>query len=120
MFVYSVAEASSLHFLAQWIKDTQNFAPNAIRMLVGNKIDLEREIDETTSLSFANAHEFVLQFMTSCKTNEGIADAFDKLARALHKPDTILTEPRRPQDQLPQGTVDLEADQTDKKSNCLC
>jgi len=85
VFVYSVSEASSLHYLAQWIKDTQNFAPNAIRMLVGNKVDLEPEIDPTTAKSFASAHEFELQFLISCKTNSGIAEAFEQLARALHK-----------------------------------
>ena len=85
VFVYSVSEAASLHYLAQWIKDTQNFAPNAIRMLVGNKVDLEPEIDPTTAKSFATAHEFELQFLISCKTNSGIAEAFEQLARALHK-----------------------------------
>ena len=85
VFVYSVSEASSLHYLAQWIKDTQNFAPNAVRMLIGNKEDLEPEIDPTTAKSFATAHEFELQFLISCKTNSGIGEAFEQLARALHK-----------------------------------
>ena len=85
VFVYSVSEASSLHYLAQWIKDTQNFAPHAVRMLIGNKEDLEPEIDPTTAKSFATAHEFELQFLISCKTNSGIGEAFEQLARALHK-----------------------------------
>ncbi len=87
VFMYSVSEAASLHYLSQWIKDTQNFAPNATRMLVGNKIDIEPlEIDELTSKSFAKAHEFDLHFQMSCKTNSGILKAFDELARTLHKP----------------------------------
>jgi len=86
VFVYSVAEASSLHYLSQWIKDTQNFAPSATRMLLGNKTDIEpMEIDELTSKSFAKAHEFDLHFHISCKSNSGIMEAFDKLASALHK-----------------------------------
>ena len=87
VFVYSVSEASSLHYLSQWIKDTQNFAPNAIRMLVGNKVDIEpMEIDELTSKSFAKAHEFDLHFHISCKSNSGIEEAFKQLATTLHKP----------------------------------
>lgn len=87
MFVYSVSEASSLHYLSQWIKDTQNFAPNATRMLVGNKVDIEpMEIDELTSKSFAKAHEFDLHFHISCKSNSGIIEAFEQLAASLHKP----------------------------------
>lgn len=87
VFVYSVAEASSLHYLSQWIKDTQNFAPNATRMLLGNKTDLEPlEIDEITSKSYASAHEFDLHYQISCKTNSGISEAFEQLAKSLHKP----------------------------------
>lgn len=86
VFVYSVSEASSLHYLSQWIKDTQNFAPNATRMLLGNKTDMEPlEIDELTSKSYACAHEFDLHHQISCKTNSGIAEAFEQLAKALHK-----------------------------------
>lgn len=121
VFVYSVAEASSLHYLAQWIRDTENFAPNATCMLVGNKIDLtEREIDETTAQSFASAHKFELQFQTSCRTNEGIADAFTKLARALHKPDSILSQPRRPSTEDKDGVVELNNTVTSEKSGCRC
>ena len=84
VFVYSVSETSTLHYLAQWVKDTQNFAPNAVRMLLGNKTDLEAEVDPTTALGFADAHEFQLNFQVSCKDNTGIKEAFDKLAEALH------------------------------------
>lgn len=91
VFVYSVSEASSLHYLSQWIKDTQNFAPNATRMLLGNKIDIEpMEIDELTSKSFAKAHEFDLHFHISCKSNSGIHEAFEQLAISLHKPASSL------------------------------
>ncbi len=54
-------------------------------MLVGNKSDLDSEIDPTTAKSFANAHEFELQYQTSCKANSGIATAFDQLAKELHR-----------------------------------
>ena len=87
VFVYSVSEASSLHYLSQWIKDTQNFAPNATRMLLGNKIDIEpMEVDELTSKSFSKAHDFDLHFHISCKSNSGISEAFEQLALSLHKP----------------------------------
>lgn len=88
VFVYSVSEASSLHYLAQWIKDAQNFAPNATRMLLGNKTDLEPEIDPATSKSFASAHDFELQGLISCKDNSGINEAFEELAQALHSSQT--------------------------------
>lgn len=116
VFLYSVSEASSLHYLNQWIKDTQNFAPSATRMLIGNKIDLETEIDQTTAKSFASAHEFELQFLISCKTNQGIADAFDQLAQSLHRSPSgsgsqgLASEPT---------SVDLEHTR-DQRRMCRC
>ena len=115
MFVYSVSETSTLHYLAQWVKDTQNFAPNAVRMLLGNKTDLEAEVDPSTASGFAEAHEFQLNFQVSCKENAGIKEAFDRLAEALHssqsvqgkRPDRmdliIPEEPELDEDNPPQG-----------------
>lgn len=118
VFVYSTAEASSLHYLSQWIKDTQNFAPNATRMLVGNKIDIEPpEIDELTSKSFANAHDFELHYQISCKTNTGISEAFEKLAKALHKPSTGASKPGTPAQQ----TVELSNEGGGgENAGCVC
>ena len=55
-------------------------------MLVGNKNDLEQEIDQNTAQAFANLHGFDNIKFISCKTNEGIQDAFQQLANELHKP----------------------------------
>lgn len=126
VFVYSVSEASSLHYLSQWIKDTQNFAPNAIRMLVGNKVDIEpMEVDELTSNSFAKAHEFDLHFHISCKSNSGIIEAFEKLANSLHKPSGV-SKPASSQGKPPleQNTVTLDQSQEEGTRNnpggCVC
>lgn len=124
VFVYSVSEASSLHYLSQWIKDTQNFAPNAIRMLVGNKVDIEpMEIDELTSKSFAKAHEFDLHFHISCKSNSGITEAFEQLGIALHKPKAPSKPGHTPSQEPNSGNVKLgqgEAAQTEQASRCPC
>lgn len=122
MFVYSVSEASSLHYLSQWIKDTQNFAPNAMRMLVGNKIDIEpMEIDELTSKSFAKAHEFDLHFHISCKSNSGISEAFEQLGITLHRPKGQSKTAQTPTQELNRSGVDLgESPQMEQPSKCLC
>ena len=121
MFVYSVSEASSLHYLSQWIKDTQNFAPNAIRMLLGNKTDIEPlEIDEMTSKSYASAHEFDLHYQISCKTNSGIGDAFEQLARSLHKPGS-RTQASSSQTGIQKlGDSKEELQDTSNKGQCVC
>ena len=53
-------------------------------MLLGNKTDLEAEVDPATAKGFAEAHDFQLDFQVSCKENMGIKEAFDRLAEALH------------------------------------
>lgn len=122
VFVYSLAEASSLHYLAQWIRDTESFAPHATRMLVGNKSDLESlgEIEETTAQSFASAHKFELHYRTSCKTSDGIGEAFSKLAQALHKPESI--DSRRPHPHNIDDIVDITSgsEQSAAGSSCKC
>ena len=84
VFIYSVGEVSSLHYLIQWEKDTRTFAPNAVRMLIGNKTDLEGEVDEFTAKSFAKTHAFELDAMISCKTGSGVKEAVEELAKLIH------------------------------------
>lgn len=85
VFIYSITDVSSLHFLTQWEKDTQNFAPNAIRMLIGNKSDLDPEVDEYTAEQFSKMHAFDRDGVVSCKSGKGIHDAFEGLAKLLHE-----------------------------------
>lgn len=88
VFLYSVSEASSLHYLTQWVKDCENFAPSAVRMLIGNKSDLDAEVDFATAKSFANLYEFIGVHILSAKKNLGIQEAFQDLANKLHAPQT--------------------------------
>lgn len=55
-------------------------------MLVGNKNDMEHEVDQSTAQAFANLHGFDNIKFISCKTNEGIQEAFQQLANELHRP----------------------------------
>lgn len=112
VFVYSLSDISSLHYLAQWEKDAQNFAPDAIRMLIGNKSDLDAEVDEFTADTFAKTHAFDLAYTMSCKTNKGVREAFDNLAKELHK---------KVVDNSNSGVIDLtQAAQTRHEGACAC
>ena len=87
VLVYSVTDVSSLHQLRYWNEDAEKFAPKAVRMLIGNKIDLDPEVDEFTAEQFSKMHAFDKDSMTSCKTGKGIQEAFEALARILHERD---------------------------------
>ena len=98
VIVYDVKEVCSLDHVIRWNKDAMTFAPNAIKMLLGNKADAEMaEIDRQTADNFAENNLFDLHAMVSCKTGIGIKEAFEALALILYKNevDSITSNPFR-------------------------
>lgn len=83
IFVYSVDEPSSLHYLGHWIRDLEEYSPNALKILVGNKKDLKSQISNETVEMFNNANDCKLNMLMSAKTGEGIQDAFNAIAKLL-------------------------------------
>lgn len=83
IFVYSVDEPSSLHYLGHWIRDLEEYSPNAIKILVGNKKDLNSQISNETIEMFNNANDCKLNMLMSAKTGEGIQDSFNAIAKLL-------------------------------------
>lgn len=83
IFVYSVDEPSSIHYLGHWIRDLEEFSPEALKILVGNKKDLEGQISNETIELFNTGNECGLSVLTSAKTGEGIQDTFDTIAEML-------------------------------------
>lgn len=83
IFVYSMDDPSSLHYLAHWLRDLNEYSPEAMKILVGNKKDLECEISKETIELFRTANECHLSVLTSAKTGEGIQDMFDSVAQML-------------------------------------
>lgn len=83
ILVYSIDEPSSLHYLGHWIRDLEENAPVAQKILVGNKKDLESQISTQTIELFNTANECSLSVLTSAKTGEGIQDTFNSIAKML-------------------------------------
>ena len=113
VFVYTLEDVSSLQFLAEWLIDAQTFCPGAIKMLVGNKSDLDNEIDQPTVQAFANLHGFDNVKFISCKTNDGIQEAFQQLAIELHNSKQVQSSPS--------GVVSLNCYKLENESKrCAC
>jgi len=83
IFIYSVDEPSSIHYLGHWIRDLEEFAPDALKILVGNKKDLECQISAETIELFNNANGCSLSVLTSAKTGEGVQNTFNAIAKML-------------------------------------
>ena len=83
IFVYSMDEPSSIHYLGHWIRDVEEYSPDAIKILVGNKKDLDGQISNETIELFNSGNDCKLNMRTSAKTGEGIQETFNAIADLL-------------------------------------
>ena len=86
VLLYSVTDTATLHYLYQWLKDTELHAPKALKVIIGNKIDREDvEVEEGVVRAFAESNKIKLVYRISCKTNEGISNMISELAEETHR-----------------------------------
>ena len=84
VLVYDVSQCKSFYDLTLWMQDAQNFAPNAIPIMIGNKFDLEEDIDPKVAELFAAANGVKMHLKVSVKENQGLQEAFGAIAKHLH------------------------------------
>ncbi|EPB72709.1 Ras family protein [Ancylostoma ceylanicum] len=79
--VYDVTNRSSFENLDHWMTEVETYITkgDAVKMLVGNKIDMpNREVSREDGLKFAKRHR-ALFIEASAKTKEGVQCAFEEL-----------------------------------------
>ena len=68
-----------------WIEQINKFAPDKpmpIKLIIGNKTDLKREVSKEEAQKFADDNKFQY-FETCAKKGKGVATAFDTMARRV-------------------------------------
>eukprot|EP00047_Mylnosiga_fluctuans_P003032 m.227098 g.227098 ORF g.227098 m.227098 type:complete len:204 (-) comp11531_c0_seq1:83-694(-) len=95
ILVYDVSRRESFDHISLWMNEVDMYstAPNMVKMLVGNKIDLPRVIDTAEGLEFAHKHS-MLFIECSAKTRKGVQQAFEELTqKVLDTPDLWGSQP---------------------------
>ena len=87
LLVYDVTNPVSFQNLDTWINELEdNIGGSLPILLVGNKIDLDRNVSRKDAEEYAKKKGF-LYFETSAKTGKGVVNAFKNLAVEIYKKD---------------------------------
>jgi len=112
ILVYDVASRTSFTKLDMWLNELQTYAnrPNIVKMLVGNKIDMEnRAVTRQEGLAFARRHQ-MLHIESSAKTREGVQLAFEELVqKIIQTPGLWESDHRRDQVSLHEADSDQQS-----------
>jgi len=119
IFAYDVTRPETFHSLSElWMHEVDMYAtiPDAIKMVVGNKVDREKErrVSREEGKAFARQHG-CLFIETSAKSNVKVAQAFEELVRK------ILETPQLVQDASSAGTginLNRQGDEESRSINC--
>eukprot|EP01128_Nolandella_sp_AFSM9_P002910 TRINITY_DN13339_c0_g1_i1.p1 TRINITY_DN13339_c0_g1~~TRINITY_DN13339_c0_g1_i1.p1 ORF type:complete len:205 (+),score=49.46 TRINITY_DN13339_c0_g1_i1:87-701(+) len=112
--VYNVADRQSFESLSKTLEEVDLYTTkkNVVKILVGNKIDLEeRQVSFEEGRQFAKDHGILFQ-ECSCKDDLHVNDAFETLVNS------VLDRPSLLESKKTAGTVGLKGAETDAAGCC--
>lgn len=97
ILVYAIDDMYSLTVLRNWIVDITKDAQDALKFLVGNKIDLADEVsqvDDQLAESFCKNNGIQKLYRVSAKTGAGVKEMFDDVVKMLisNKESTVIRD----------------------------
>lgn len=116
--VYDVTRRDSFENLEQWLKEVKLYSPNngegVVKLLVGNKIDLERKVPREEAEAWARS-QGMLFLEASAKTKMGIRQCFTEVVqKILEDPELLVnTVPGRPKMNLSAQSGRVKGSQAD-------
>lgn len=115
VLVYDVTRMDSFENLQQWLNEVNMYSPgngeSVVKLLVGNKCDLERKVPKEQADAWARKHG-MLFLEASAKTKLGIRQVFmEVVKKMLENPDILNNAtPGKPKMQIkpPMARPDME------------
>ena len=109
--VYDVTNQESFNHVKNWISDIDKFARiNVMKVLVGNKIDLNNKRVISNEEGKKLSHQFKIKFFeTSAKSSEGVKEMFESVCK-----DYTKNNEKRPSENISLDNMKV------KKQNCNC
>jgi Ras-related protein Rab-18 len=93
ILIYDITNRESFDNLKNWLKEVNLYATytDTVKLLVGNKIDLEakRQVSEEAGEQFASENG-MLFIEASAKTRTGVEQAFDEVAHQIMDTEILL------------------------------
>ena len=80
LLVFDVTNRESFDHLPNWIEELESNADPVPFVLVGNKVDLPRQVSSEEAWEFAQQFNIKYYYETSAKTGEEVGDCFHALA----------------------------------------
>ena len=127
VMVYDVTRRDSFENLEQWLREVQLYTPDngegVVKLLVGNKIDLDRRVPREDAEAWARDNG-MLFLEASAKTKLGIRQCFLEVVQKIMEDPELLqsTAPGRPKMMLkqPRSRSDAAYDDIDEEESDSC
>jgi small GTP-binding protein len=86
IIMYDVTNYVSFQNIENWLRELNDEENNFIKILIGNKIDLEKERCISTEIGQELADKYNMEFMEiSVKENKGVQESFEMLIKKISK-----------------------------------
>eukprot|EP00640_Fibrocapsa_japonica_P005153 CAMPEP_0113936284 /NCGR_PEP_ID=MMETSP1339-20121228/3227_1 /TAXON_ID=94617 /ORGANISM="Fibrocapsa japonica" /LENGTH=204 /DNA_ID=CAMNT_0000938699 /DNA_START=177 /DNA_END=791 /DNA_ORIENTATION=- /assembly_acc=CAM_ASM_000762 len=119
ILVYDVSWRETFENLSQWLQEVEIYSPNGgkdmVKLLVGNKIDKERQVSKQEAQSWARSRNMI--FMeASAKTKVGVKTVFSEVVQKILDNPVLLASTV----QKPRGTVNPGQSTTANQGGGCC
>lgn len=97
ILVYDVSRRDTFDSLSMWLQEIEQFSSSGgkdiVKLLVGNKVDLDRDVDRDVAVDWARSRG-MLFLETSAKTKHGIAQVFNEIVQKILENPSVVSSTR--------------------------